>query len=1063
MGKWIWVDGSDVLANSYVHARKLFELASKPASAILKTSAHSKYKLYVNGEYVGKGPVRGGPGYTYYDTHDITPLLNKGKNVIAFLVHYIGEDTNAIPARSPGLICKTEIEVGDEQILVLSDETWKVRRAADWTNTGARLGSGLGFQEVYDAAEMIEDWNQVKFREKGWQDAAIVGSVPSPPWGRLVAREIPPLNEQKIFPHAITGLFNSPERGIDTPPGDVAGIMAESELSSLTTGNVKSAEALLSEHGATHIKTPRGDAGVVMILDFGREVFGNVEIGIGGSGSGIIDIGYGELLEDGRVKPNRGGLKYTDRLILKKGKLHWQSFESRAFRYMQIEFRRCSKAVALDHVMVNQTTYPVKYTGSFECDDGLLNEIWKVGAYTTELCMEDTFIDCPWRERAQWWGDARIESRAAYYAFDDTKLLAQGLRQMADLQDRDGAMPGMYPGGSDKLVPDFALQWVFSLLDYYAFADDAGLLRDLYPNVRGMLNWFGGFMNEDGLLSGVPGWLFIDWADLDKRGDVTALNCLYFQALRVAGLIAAVLGKENEAEQYTESANTVRLAINKHLYAPKRGLYAECRVDGKLVERFSRQTNILAALFDIPDHYQKSTIIRHLLNGSLPELSTPYFTSHMLEVLYAGEFHEDALRVIRRKWGDMIRAGATTFWEFFNQDGSLCHGWSAGPVRGLIAEYVGIKPVLGSHRFSITPHTGDLKWAKGSINTRTGPLTAEWHIVRNVLTITVDVPQGLKVDVYPPCPPDYKISVDGKLHPVRFVTLGSGTHQVKVTAGRPAKPAPEDASLKPMPIQHVEILGEAMTRRRRSIGLTSTRRGTRTGRSSSTIIADIPSDMEMAAEQVAPDLEMEVGAERPAVETTETAKRPRRRRTRRGGHGREGTADVEAVRPPTEPVQAAETVSEAPTPEAEAAPKSRRRRSRRGGRGRSGHSESQTPEIAHEPAPAEHHPTPESHIEPEAVPVHEPADGEQKPRRRRSHRGGRRRSGTGSTSPTDGEAHPVDSGPSQEQPAHAPEPIIETPPQSSDEAPKRRRRTYTRRPRVQPDFTSQPEPPSGEE
>ena len=168
-----------------------------------------------------------------------------------------------------------------------------------------------------------------------------------------------------------------------------------------------------------------------MILDFGREVFGNVEIGIGGSGSGVIDIGYGELLEDGRVKPNRGGLKYTDRLILKKGKLHWQGFESRAFRYMQIEFRRCTKVVALDYIMVNQTTYPVKYTGSFECDDGLLNEIWRVGAYTTELCMEDTFIDCPWRERAQWWGDARIESRAAYYAFDDTKLLAQGLRQMA--------------------------------------------------------------------------------------------------------------------------------------------------------------------------------------------------------------------------------------------------------------------------------------------------------------------------------------------------------------------------------------------------------------------------------------------------------------------------------------------------------------------------------------------------------------------------------------------------------------------------------------------------------
>ncbi len=214
---------------------------------------------------------------------------------------------------------------------------------------------------------------------------------------------------------------------------------------------------------------------------------------------------------------------------------------------------------------------------------------------------------------------------------------------------------------------------------------------------------------------------------------MTALNCLYYHALRVASALASISGNESDADAYMEITGPLRLAINKYLYAPKRGLYAECRVNGKLVEKFSRQTNILAALFDVPDHYQKSTICRQMLGNFIPDNLTPYFTSHFLEILYQGEFHTEALNIIRRKWGEMVRAGATTLWERFNQEAGLCHGASACPTRDLIAEYLGIKPVLGSHRFSVAPHVGDLEWARGSIGTDAGPLSVEWSVGRNAL------------------------------------------------------------------------------------------------------------------------------------------------------------------------------------------------------------------------------------------------------------------------------------------------------------------------------------------
>lgn len=981
LGKWIWIDEPREPHNFHLYARKLFELADRPTQAVLKAGSDARYKLYVNGQYVGKGPVRSRGGVTYYDTYDITGHLNKGGNVIAFHAYHIGDPTNFAALKRPGLICKAEITVRDQVVILATDETWKVHKAEDWTDQGARMTSSLGYQEVYDASAEIEGWNEVKFNEKGWRDAVVVGAVPAMPWGDLVEREIPPLAEVNVYPTIITGLFNSPGRSKDTPASEVPRIMAASELVELRSGNVKGAGAFLTAEGTTHITTPRGDVGVVAILDFGREVFGNVEIGISGSGSGVIDIGYSEQLEDGRVKPDRAEVEYADRIILTNGRLEWQGFEPRAFRYMQIEFRQCPKTVALDYVRVNETLYPVRHTGSFECSDSLLNDIWRIGSDTVRLCMEDTYIDSPWRERAQWWGDARVQSRSAFYAFDDTRLLAQGLRQIASQQESDGALPGMYPGGADKIVPDYALYWVFSLLDYYAFADDAGLLRDLYGNLERVLAWFGGHVDADGLLCDIPGWPFIDLAEVDTSGQATSLNCLYYHALRVAGVIAAIIGREDHAEDYQQAAARLRLAINKFLYSPKRGMYADCRVDGVLVEKFSRQTNILAALFDVPDHYRKAGILRILTNASLPEIETPYFASHLVEVLCANDRHVDALQVIRKRWGAMVRAGAATFWELFNGEGSLCHGWSSGPVRDLIAEIVGIKPVIGSHRFSVSPHIGDLKWAKGTIDTKVGPLSVEWKIVRSALSISVDVPQGIKVDVYPPCPPNSSITVDGKPHVSPFVTLSGGSHVVHVSTERPPKQAPYDRSLEPTPMPHVEILGEALTRGRRRLGLTTTRR-TRSRRDSEPIVETgiVERDMLETPVELIPEEQPEIAAE----ETADSAHKSRRRRSRRGGHGRSRASEAEQV--PGEAIEPAEVERVAVEPEqvaqpAEQAGKSRRRRSRRGGRGKA---------VVESEAPAaETQPEPEPQVTQAAA---EPADTGEAPaksRRRRS-RGGRR-------------------------------------------------------------------------
>lgn len=1095
-GKWIWISGSDTAHNFYLYARKSFELQSKPTSATLKTSADSRYKLYVNGHYVGKGPVRSGHGYTYYDTHDIAEFLTKGKNVIAFLIHSFGESTYNYILKRPGLICKAEVQDGEEEVIIATDETWKVRRATDWASSGDRMSKRLGFQEVYDAGAQVKNWNTAKGSEKDWEDAVVLGVPPANPWGRLVAREIPQLDEAKTLPWVITGTYNSPEKEKDTKPGAMPNLMASSELLPLKSGSVQNEQTLLTEDGETLIKTPRNNKGVTIILDFGREVFGNVEIGIADSGKGVIDLGYGENLKDGRITPNSFETKYTDRIMLKGGRLDWQGFEPRAFRYIHLEFAWCSKPVKLEYVRVNQTTYPVELVGHFECSDNILNDIWKTGAYTTHLCMEDTYIDNPSRDRAQRWADARIEARVAYYAFDDTSLLAQGLRQMADSQKRDGSLSSVYPSGEEKIVPDVALLWIYSLLDYYAFADDAGLLRDLYPNIKRLLKWFSRYEDADGLVANTPGKVFIDRANVDKRGNVTALNCMYYHALRVVSIIGSIVGNLDDATEYTEKADKLRIAINKYLYSPKHGLYADCRVNGRLAESFNAQTNTLAALFDIPNQYQKSTIYRQLSNGMKDELQTPYFVSYLLESLYTGEQHEAALKIIRKKWGAMVEAGATTFWEQFDQNGSLCHGYSACPTRDLISEYLGLKPVLGSHRFTLAPHIAGLRWARGSMRTRTGQLDVEWRVNRKSLSIRVEVPEGLKVDIYAPGEPGAKVLFNGKSYPSRFVTVGAGVHRMRITSPLPPEETPLDESLKPRPYQHVELLENANSLRLRQSDRHRGKLKHRRGGREEPLPAVQPVVELIEAPEIATIVNpeprdtiyngMETG-ERPTSEAAETGNvKKSRRRSRRHSRSRAKTtattalteaameaAPVEqpaAIIPEAGPREAvtSEPVAEHTEETGETQRKRSRRRPRRHSRPKAKtdtategtateESAAIIPEVvAHEAAPVS---------EPIVKPTEEAEEAQRNKPRRRSHRHSR------SKAKTD-EATAITETPSEPRPEPKPAitPIPEVAsaqtseaPGESAEAPKKRRRYTPRRggPRRKPNDETKPEGSEG--
>lgn len=81
---WIWYDEkseSDIPV--LVLFRKKLVLDSSPVHVDFQISADSRYKLYVNGNFVEVGPSRGDSQVWFYDTIDLISYLKSGENVLA--------------------------------------------------------------------------------------------------------------------------------------------------------------------------------------------------------------------------------------------------------------------------------------------------------------------------------------------------------------------------------------------------------------------------------------------------------------------------------------------------------------------------------------------------------------------------------------------------------------------------------------------------------------------------------------------------------------------------------------------------------------------------------------------------------------------------------------------------------------------------------------------------------------------------------------------------------------------------------------------------------------------
>ncbi len=780
MAQWIWPSTAAIAThqNQFILFRKTFTLAAVPEEAPLSIFADSRYRLFVNGAYIGQGPARSPHYWSYYDTFDVASKLRAGLNVIAVEVRWYGQGlawyipppSGRFGSQAHGaLLCQLEISSGVQRQIIKSDASWKATEDHAWDWNTPQVNGSLADIEVYHSDRVVKGWTRPAFDDSNWIPVSVLRSVwgltspPEEPYTHLVLRPMAYPVEREIAPAKVVsaGLCSTRAPGASffrgRSPLAALGREIASEQHTTDASILHDPEALTALNSPGYAEIQPGPTGQIpyVILDMGREVDGYLQFSVESSKPAAINIGWSEMMIHGDITADAPGGDYVAQYFVVPGVQSWTMWGWHALRFVELSFPGLSAPLRF-RLSMRFSTAKLTHAGSFTSSSPLLTKLWQMGAYTFQLCTLDGTMDCPTREQHQWLGDGEVELRVNGVANGNLDIARKFLLDASRDAWRDGAIPMVsdMSGNSHILIDDYIFSFINALREYYLETGDKAFVLRLYPSVARAMMWFQGYRQSDGLLGPMPYWVFLDWSNPDKRGESSILNALYAHTLDNAAYMAGLAGDGYHAKIFRDDSAAVRAAFEQRFWNPGRGLYVDAWDNGQPSDRIGQLANADAVLFGLAPADRVTDVLAKITDSALvrpggmnpatgqfeilgkPEASGQVIvqsqTYGMFFVLEALAEHGGAATVrqyIEKFWGPMAAAGNDTFWENFVQaSGTSCHAWSAAPTYFLTTSILGVRPTQpGYAEYSLSPHPAGLQWARGTVPTTHGLIRVDWR------------------------------------------------------------------------------------------------------------------------------------------------------------------------------------------------------------------------------------------------------------------------------------------------------------------------------------------------
>lgn len=681
--KWIGSEQCQSTPNTWLCFRKTVHLPGVPGEMIANIAVDSKYWLWINGKMVVfEGGLKRGPapGATYYDQVDIAPYLEKGENTIALLVWHFGE--NGFSHVNSGTAALLFCAQG-ANLSIVSDKSWQCSVYRAYQNTEAPFPNyRLSESNIrFDARMELAGWNMPDFSGKLGASIEIVAPNEMP-FGKLVARPIPMWKDG--------GLTDYPEV-IKNEKGDT--IRCRLPYNCQVTPYL-------------HVKAP---AGLVV---------------------GMLTDNY------------TGGSANNVRAeyITCEGEQEYESFgwmNGHEVLYV------VPAGVEVLGVKYRETGYNADMKGSFACDDDFYNELWKRSARTLYITMRDNYMDCPDRERAQWWGDEVNELGEAFYVLDPRgwQLATKGIYELMNWQRPDGVIASPVP--SLNWCKELPLQMLASV-GWYGFytqafySDDYSFVPHIYDGLKKYLHevWQ---VDDQGMPVVRPGdWNWGDWGtDVDME---VLTTCWYYLALKAEKEFALHLRKLYDANQIGEMMKRISAAFDARYWNGK--AYRSKLHNGETDDR-AQAMAVVSGLAPAGRYKALLKVFKKEYHAS------PYMEKYVMEALFMMGEPEFALKRMRDRYAKMMSYPYTTLFEGWGigaegfGGGTINHAWSGGPLTILSQKLCGIEPLApGFKQFRVAPQLGSLNKASAVVPTLYGDIRVDIRQQDHKLGIQVVVPQG---------------------------------------------------------------------------------------------------------------------------------------------------------------------------------------------------------------------------------------------------------------------------------------------------------------------------------
>lgn len=732
----------------------LFETA--PEAALLHLFAFTRYRLYVNGVYAGRGPSRYQNQEPEYDTRDLSSLLHSGRNVIAVLVHR-DAPCGRIMSHPPGFTAILERSDSSRTVREISPQDgW---RAIPEKSFLPRRKAWSSIPENLDTRRS-GDWSALDFDAAHWPRAVPVPkAAPANIPLRLVPRGTPLERETSV--------------AFRTLPESQTDFVAPGQLT-LRIDHIVQA---------------------YVVLDFDAAANSEVEV-------------HFELPD--------GTTSGVNTLITRDGRQKYTSGDTYACNQIRVQVRQGS--FRLHKAEVIEVLYPFDIVGEFHCDDPDLEQLWHICTRSTALLSEEAYVDCADRERVEWMDCSPPAYDVTQVAlagppvrgkvqWGDPRLLRALLRRIALTQMPNGQVRAYTC--SDRwdvhtVMEDRSCGFVVAARQYYERTKDRAFLHTLWPVIVRLCDWYLAHRTSRGLVLGRE-WEVWDNPLRYQICEGTGLNALAHRALRDAAFLGEALGFARESHRLRNAADALASQCNELLWSPAsksytgalfgpgsvidkvRGVRPETLVDG--VSPPTLQAALFALYGGIVPPYRVEDVHR-FVRAHIDEGTGTMSNFYLFEALYSMASRDadaEVLRLLRSRWKPQIESPWQTSWETLTlSTGSRVHIYGVLPAYFMSAYVLGVREE--GDQLTVGPRCGDLSAAHGVVITQFGPVKISWKRPSVMLEIQISVPSRAMAELrLPDESGNARLHVDGVTVPTvrqgRFLTapLKSGHHYIQIT------------------------------------------------------------------------------------------------------------------------------------------------------------------------------------------------------------------------------------------------------------------------------------------